>query len=76
MRESERDNLKARDTGDFIFGEWTSQLTPTLAFWKKLNQSSDLLQAHVAEVRGSEDPLLEMLSTELHFAVALVSFFC
>jgi dynein heavy chain 2 len=73
LRESERDNFGAKDNSDFVFGEWSNQLNPILAFWKKLNQSSDLLQSNVAEVRGSEDPLLEMLSTELYFAVGLVS---
>lgn len=57
-----------------MFSEWSAQLTPILAFWKKLNQSSDLLQANVAELKESGDPLIEMLSTELHFAVALVGF--
>jgi hypothetical protein len=75
LRESEGGNLKAAAGGDFFFNDWSAQLTPILAFWKKLNQSSDLLQATVSEVRGSEDPLLEMLSTELHFAVSLVSLF-
>jgi hypothetical protein len=66
--------IPQRAGGDFVFSEWSTQLTPILAFWKKLNQSSDLLQANVAELRESSDPLLEMLSSELHFAVALVSF--
>lgn len=56
-----------------MFSEWSSQLTPILAFWKKLNQSSDLLQTRVDQTKERNDPLLEMLSTELHFAIGLVN---
>ncbi|KAI6195343.1 Cytoplasmic dynein 2 heavy chain 1 [Aphelenchoides besseyi] len=57
---------------DFVFSEWSNQLIPILASWKKLNQNSDLHQQVVTEVRGSGDPVLEMLSTELHFGVLLL----
>uniref|UniRef100_A0A1I7SKK8 AAA_lid_11 domain-containing protein n=1 Tax=Bursaphelenchus xylophilus TaxID=6326 RepID=A0A1I7SKK8_BURXY len=52
------------------FSQWAKKLQPVLAFWKRLHQQNDLLQAELKD-SDSTDPIIDMLNTEMHFGIGV-----
>ncbi|VDM37199.1 unnamed protein product [Toxocara canis] len=51
---------------------WQNSLNPILNLWKRLNSQSTLHSMSLPQPRNSDDPIVEVLSLEFVFAVALV----